>query len=102
MVCPASVSCNVTIAEPDKAINALDYCDKAANVINDRRARMGATMSRIEYTITIDDPKTYTKPWTSVRNWYLHPEWEIMEYSCEENNKDLYDGHIKGPKLGSK
>jgi len=42
---------NVTIAEPDKAINALDYCDKAANVINDRRARMGATMSRIEYTI---------------------------------------------------
>jgi len=42
---------NVTIADPDKAINALDYCDKAANVINDRRARMGATMSRIEYTI---------------------------------------------------
>ena len=57
---------------------------------------------RIEYSLTIDDPKTYTKPWTSVRNWYLHPEWEIMEYSCEENNKDLYDGHIKGPKLGSK
>ena len=42
---------NVTIADPDKAINALDFCDKAANVINDRRARMGATMSRIEYTI---------------------------------------------------
>ena len=45
--------------------------------------------------ITIDDPKTYTKPWDSVRTWYLRPEWEIMEYSCEENNKDLTEGHIK-------
>jgi hypothetical protein len=25
----------------------------------------------------------------------LHPEWEIMEYSCEENNKDVTEGHIK-------
>jgi flagellin-like hook-associated protein FlgL len=42
---------NVTIAETDKAITALDFIDKAADVVNDRRARMGATMSRIEYTI---------------------------------------------------
>ncbi len=25
----------------------------------------------------------------------LRPDWEIMEYSCEENNKDLREGHIK-------
>lgn len=42
---------NITIAETDKAITALDFIDKAADVVNDRRARMGATMSRIEYTI---------------------------------------------------
>jgi len=42
---------NVTIANVDDAISSLDFVDKAANVINDRRARMGGTMSRIEYTI---------------------------------------------------
>lgn len=49
---------------------------------------------RIQYSITVDDPKAYMKPWTSYRTWVLHPEWEIMEYSCEENNKDLTEGHI--------
>jgi hypothetical protein len=53
-------------------------------------------LGHIDYTITIDDPKTYTKPWDSVRIWLLRPDWEIMEYSCEENNKDVRDGHIKG------
>jgi flagellin len=42
---------NVTIADPESAITALDYVDKAAEVVNESRARMGATMSRIEYTI---------------------------------------------------
>jgi len=51
----------------------------------------------IDYVLTIDDPKTYTKPWDSVRRWTLHPEWEIMEYSCEENNKSLWEGRIKVP-----
>jgi len=42
---------NVTIANVDDAITSLDFVDKAAAVVNDRRARMGGTMSRIEYTI---------------------------------------------------
>ena len=41
----------VTITDPESAINALDYVDQAAKVVNESRARMGATMSRIEYTI---------------------------------------------------
>jgi hypothetical protein len=56
-------------------------------------------LGHIEYVLTIDDPKTYTKPWDSPRTWILHPEWEIMEYSCEENNKSLWEGRIKVPKL---
>ena len=51
----------------------------------------------IAYEVTIDDPKTFTKTWTNQRIFTLRPDWEIMEYSCEENNKDLYDGHIKAP-----
>jgi len=49
----------------------------------------------ITYTVTVDDPKTYTKPWKNVRTFTLRPEWELLEYSCEENNKDLREGHIK-------
>ncbi len=51
-------------------------------------------LGHIDYVLTIDDPKTYTKKWDSFRTWNLHPEWDIMEYSCEENNKDLFEHHI--------
>jgi hypothetical protein len=46
------------------------------------------------YTVTIDDPKAYTKPWKNVRTLTLMNS-ELIEYSCEENNKDLRNGHIK-------
>jgi len=49
----------------------------------------------IAYDVTIDDPKTFTEPWSNHRTFKLRPEWELMEYSCEENNKDLNEGHIK-------
>jgi hypothetical protein len=51
----------------------------------------------MSYEVTIDDPKIFTKTWTNKRIFTLRPDWEIMEYSCEENNKDLYEGHIKAP-----
>jgi hypothetical protein len=49
----------------------------------------------IGYEITIEDPKAFTKPWKNDRIFTLRPDWEIMEYSCEENNKDFTEGHIK-------
>ena len=54
-----------------------------------------ADAGHLAYTVTIDDPKTYTKPWKNVRTFTLRPDWELLEYSCEENNKDLREGHIK-------
>ena len=53
-------------------------------------------LGHIAYEMTIDDPVTYTKPWKNVRTFTLRPDWEIMEYSCEENNKDFrraYQGY---------
>jgi hypothetical protein len=52
-------------------------------------------LSHISYEIAIDDSKTYATPWKNTRVFTLRPDWEILEYSCEENNKDLNDGHIK-------
>ena len=48
----------------------------------------------IAYEITYDDPVYYTRPFKNSRTFTLRPDWEIMEYSCEENNKDVTEGHI--------
>ena len=49
---------------------------------------------RIAYTVTIVDPKVYTKPWKNERTFMLN-DGPLLEYSCEENNKSLWEGRIK-------
>ena len=50
----------------------------------------------LNYEVTVEDPKTYTKPWKNTRTyWRMKPGEELIEYSCEENNRDLTLGHIK-------
>ena len=51
----------------------------------------------IAYEVTVTDPKTYTRPWKNTRQFTLRTDWEIQEYSCEENNKSLFEGRIKLP-----
>jgi hypothetical protein len=52
----------------------------------------------LQMELTVDDPKTYTTPWKNTRVFALmKPGQELMEYSCEENNRDLTQGHIKLP-----
>jgi hypothetical protein len=46
------------------------------------------------YTVTIDDPKTYTRAWTNERTFRLN-NGPLLEYSCEENNRGLWDGRVK-------
>jgi hypothetical protein len=55
-----------------------------------RRADAG----RIVYTVTIDDPVYYAKPWTNERTFTL-TTGELIEYSCQENNRSLWEGRIK-------
>jgi hypothetical protein len=54
-----------------------------------------ADSKHLAYEVVVDDPKAYSTPWKNVRIFTLRPDWEIMEYSCEENNRDLTQGHIK-------
>ena len=44
----------------------------------------------MDVEITIDDPKTYTKPWNVTMPLVLQPDTEMLEYICPENEKD-YD-----------
>ena len=49
--------------------------------------RTDSNTLRIE--ATIDDPEYYTKPWTVVTQATWYPNQEILEYICQENNRDL-------------
>jgi hypothetical protein len=48
----------------------------------------------IAYSVTVDDPVMYTRPWKNERT-LTALKGDLIEYSCEENNKDLREGHIK-------
>jgi hypothetical protein len=48
----------------------------------------------MDIQITIDDPKAYRKPWTITENPHLLVDTELIEYVCEENNRDAQ--HIVG------
>jgi hypothetical protein len=51
-----------------------------------RRANFGT----LEVRATIDDPGAYSKPWTTTaQKMHLMLGTEILEYNCNENEKDL-------------
>jgi hypothetical protein len=58
----------------------------------ERFTRTNAVQMR--YEVTIDDPKAYTATWTSSYLIPWAPDAELMEYICQENNKDVF--HLVG------
>ena len=40
----------------------------------------------IDYQFTINDPTTYTKPWTAIRPMPKLNDYQIYEYACHEGN----------------
>jgi len=51
--------------------------------------------------ITIDDPQAYTAPLKSQRKYILKPNWNIMEYICEDNRVSFNDFEKKVGAKGS-
>ena len=49
-----------------------------------RRTSVGT----IEYQASVEDPNVFAEPVRYAGDLVLHPEWEIGEYVCAENNKD--------------
>jgi hypothetical protein len=54
-------------------------------------------LGHMSYEVTIEDPKAYTRPWKNARTFTLRPDWELLEYNCNENNKEVMEGHLKPP-----
>lgn len=48
----------------------------------------------IEYKVTIEDPGAYTRPFRLTGHFPLQVNGEIMEYICNENNRDVK--HLTG------
>ena len=46
----------------------------------------------LDLQLTIDDPKTYTKAWTVALPLHLFPDGDLLEFVCNENEKDA--GHM--------
>jgi len=43
---------------------------------------------KLEASITLIDPKAYTEPWTVVRTYTRKTGEQILEYVCEQNNRN--------------
>ena len=56
--------------------------------ITERFTRVDATS--LNYEFTVEDPKTWTKPWTAVIPWNkIDPAEQMYEYACHEDNYDI-------------
>ena len=71
-------------------INGSPLTEQGRTIERFRRPNFGT----IEIEQTIDDPKAYTRPFTTRLTWRLMPDTEIMEMVCLENNQSIH--HLVG------
>jgi hypothetical protein len=56
--------------------------------ITERFTRVDA--GTLNYEFTVEDPETWTKPWTAVIPWTkIDPKEQMYEYACHEDNYDI-------------
>ena len=56
--------------------------------ITERFTRVDATT--LNYEFTVEDPQTWTKPWTAIIPWTkIDPKEQMYEYACHEDNYDI-------------
>lgn len=56
--------------------------------ITERFTRVDA--ETLNYEFTVEDPKTWSKPWTAVIPWTkIDPKEQMYEYACHEDNYDI-------------
>jgi hypothetical protein len=65
----------------------------------ERLTRVAA--DRIDYAITIDDPTTWTKPWTAVIR-LKHTDARLYEYGCHEGNLEIVKDMLAAARAAEK
>jgi len=56
------------------------------------RIRLVGDGQYLEDEITVDDPKTYLKPWTVKRYWQRRSDIDLQEYACTDNRRRDAEG----------
>jgi len=64
------------------------YFSEAARLV-ERFTRTGP--ENLSYDLTIDDPNTWTKPWTIHMPYQLDKSYTVYEYACHEGNYMMLD-----------
>ena len=59
--------------------------------------RFRRTGSELDYSIMLEDPKTFTRPWTAQATFKLQPNFNIVEFVCLENNTYVGSPGMKVP-----
>lgn len=44
------------------------------------------TVDTLDYSVVVDDPQTWTRPWTVAFSLQREPEYTMYEYACHEGN----------------
>ena len=62
----------------------------ATEVLHVQERFRRTSFGNMELRATIDDPKAFTKPWTTtIQKMHLLLDTEILEFACNENEKDI-------------
>jgi len=64
-------------------VNGSPYSRDAKFTERFRRLSYG----QLQVDLTVDDPKSYTKPWTVRVDFRIRPEEELIEFVCNENQQ---------------
>ena len=43
----------------------------------------------LDYAYTIDDPKAYTQPFSGRKTYRYRPDWQVMDWICENNRESV-------------
>ena len=90
-----------TLVVDTKGFNDLSWFDRAGNFHSDALHVVERFTPRsaetINYEVTIEDPKVFSRPWKMSMPLYKHVERnaQILEFRCVEFVEDLLYGHLR-------
>jgi hypothetical protein len=85
--------------------NGKNWFDRAGNFHSDAlhvvERYTPITADAIRYEVTIEDPKTFTRPWKISMPLYrrLEPNAQLLEYRCTEFVEEFMYGHVRKQQL---
>jgi hypothetical protein len=90
-----------TLIVDSKSFHDKNWFDRAGNFHSDALRLVERftfmTPDAIRYEATIDDPKTFTRPWKISMPLYrrLEPNRQLLEYRCTEFAEEFLYGHLR-------